>query len=218
MLTLVDALRIGAHASREYQTAKEGVFETALALDLENDAFRHTWAGTLESLFQADLKEEVDSTGPESIGEALRNAVSDSVVGAVRDFIQDRIADLAPADGEGGGGTGGASTGTGESDLDRETVAGVEYGGLLSLTRRFKNGMTFTGQIGLDLVSLLTQDHLFSRGVFADVTMSIPLMRGSGEFVVTEPLTQAERDVVYALYEKQGVVSFSCFGNSIFYS
>ena len=42
---------------------------------------------------------------------------------------------------------------------------------------------------------------MFSRGVFVDVTVTIPLMRGAGEFVVAEPLTQAERDVVYAIHE-----------------
>ncbi|MFH1747669.1 MAG: hypothetical protein ABIG44_11560 [Planctomycetota bacterium] len=84
---------------------------------------------------------------------------------------------------------------------DRQTVGGLEYGGILGVSERFRNGLTFSGQIGLDLVSLLTQKRLFSRGIFADVTVSIPLMRGSGEFVVTEPLTQAERDVVYALYD-----------------
>jgi outer membrane protein TolC len=88
-----------------------------------------------------------------------------------------------------------------QGHTDRQTVAGLEYGGIGELSQRFKNGLTFTGQIGLDLVSLLTQERLFSRGIFADVTMTMPLMRGSGKFVVTEPLTQAERDVVYAIYE-----------------
>ena len=88
-----------------------------------------------------------------------------------------------------------------EGRTDRQTVGGLEYGGILGVSERFRNGLTFTGQIGLDLVSLLTQERLFSRGIFADVTVSIPLIRGAGEFVVTEPLTQAERNVVYALYE-----------------
>jgi len=83
---------------------------------------------------------------------------------------------------------------------DRQTVSGLEYGGELDLSQRFQNGMEFTGALGLDLVSLLTQDRLFSRGIFADITATLPLLRGAGEFVVTEPLTQAERNVVYAIY------------------
>ncbi len=150
-LTLTEALQIAAHESREYQTQKEDVFLTALQLDLERDAFRRTWTGVLEGLYQASLEREV--------------------------VIDD------------------------EGNTDRQTVGGLEYGGIAGLSQRFKNGLTFSGQIGLDLVSLLTQERLFSRGIFADVTMTMPLMRGSGKFVVTEPLTQAERDVVYAIYE-----------------
>ncbi|MBU0719401.1 MAG: TolC family protein, partial [Planctomycetes bacterium] len=87
-----------------------------------------------------------------------------------------------------------------EGNTDTQNVSGLEYGGSLGLSQRFKNGLTFTGLIGIDLVTLLTQNRLFSRGVWADASISIPLMRGAGEFVVTEPLTQAQREVVYAIY------------------
>lgn len=83
---------------------------------------------------------------------------------------------------------------------DEQTVRGFEYGGSPEVVQRLRNGLSATGAIGLDLVSLLTQRRFSTRGVFADASATLPLMRGSGEFVVTEPLTQAERDVVYALY------------------
>jgi len=150
-LTLVDALQIAAHESREYQGRKESVFESALRLDLQEDAFRRTWSGVLERMVETDLEEEV--------------------------VIDNR------------------------GNTDTQNVSGAEYGGSLGLSQRFKNGLTFTGLIGIDLVTLLTQNRLFSRGVWADASISVPLMRGAGEFVVTEPLTQAERDAVYAIYE-----------------
>jgi outer membrane protein TolC len=149
--TLVDALQIGAHNSREYQSQKEQVFRTALELDLERDAFRGTWAAFAESLFSHELEQQVT--------------------------IDD------------------------EGRTDRQPVSGTETGGTLDFTQRLKNGMSFTARIGLDLVSLLTQDRLSSRGVFADASITVPLLRGAGKFVVTEPLTQAEREVVYAIYE-----------------
>jgi outer membrane protein TolC len=150
-LTLVEALQLAAHESREYQSRKEQVFQTALQLDLQRDSFRRTWSGVLEGLYQTNLEREivVDNRG----------------------------------------------------NTDPQPVSDLEYGGTAGLTQRFKNGLTFTGLIGLDLVSLLTQDKLFSRGVYADASVSLPLLRGAGKFVVTEPLTQAERDVVYAIYE-----------------
>ena len=81
-----------------------------------------------------------------------------------------------------------------------EDVRGFEKTGTLSVSRRFHNAMTVTGLIGLDLVKLLTLDRSSSRGLFFDGTVALPLLRGSSKIVVTEPLTQAERDVIYAIY------------------
>ncbi len=150
-IALVDALQISAHESRDYQTRKEQVFQSALQLDLERNAFRRIWSGALKGLYQAQLEQEV---------------------------VVDK-----------------------RGNTDLQTISDLEYGGTTGLSQQFKNGLTFTGLVGLDLVSLLTQDKLFSRGVYADASISVPLLRGAGEFVVTEPLTQAERNVVYALYQ-----------------
>ncbi len=75
----------------------------------------------------------------------------------------------------------------------------LKHSGTGTVGRTFKNGLSLTTQIGLDLVNLLTADET-SLGAFADATISVPLLRGSGKHIVTEPLIQAERDVVYAIY------------------
>ena len=85
---------------------------------------------------------------------------------------------------------------------DRSTgkaAAGLEHRGALEWQRRLRTGASVTAQIGMDLVRLLTLDRSKAYGVFADATVTIPLLRGSGELVVTEPMTQAERNVVYAM-------------------
>ena len=151
VLTLVDALQIAAFENRDYRTEKERVFRTALSLDLEDNEFRSTWAGLVDSRYLEQYQQTV----------------------------------VVAADGR----------------TDQATVRGSETSGVLALDQQFKNGLTFSGQVGLDLVSLLTQEKVFSRGIFADITMTLPLARGSGEFVVTEPLKQAEREVVYSLYD-----------------
>jgi len=87
-----------------------------------------------------------------------------------------------------------------DGDTDPQAIRGIENTGSLGVERQFKHGLTVTGLIGLDLVTLLTQERTSSRGVFADGTIAVPLLRGSSKFVVTEPLTQAERNVVYAIY------------------
>jgi outer membrane protein TolC len=77
--------------------------------------------------------------------------------------------------------------------------AELKQSGTGTIKRTFRKGLSLTTQIGLDLVNLLTADDM-SLGAFADATISVPLLRGSGKHIVTEPLIQAERDVVYAIY------------------
>ncbi len=83
--------------------------------------------------------------------------------------------------------------------------SGTETNGILnqdsvSVSKRFKNGTEFMGLLAVDLAKLLSGSRNGSTGVRFDTSLSIPLLRGSGRFVVTEPLTQAQRDVVYAIY------------------
>ena len=83
---------------------------------------------------------------------------------------------------------------------DTERVSGIENSASLGLQRKLMSGGAFSVDVGFDLVKLLTQDTKSAFGALADATLSMPLLRGAGRFVVTEPLTQAERDVVYAIY------------------
>ncbi len=138
-ISLLDALQIAARNSHDYQGAKEDVFQAALDLDLQQNAFRATFAGTLDS--------EVSS---------------------------DRSGD--------------------------DTVEGVDNGLVASVNKTFKTGAAITGRLAVDLVKLLTGDRESAWGLSADATISIPLLRGAGRHITREPLTQAERNVVYAIY------------------
>ena len=73
--------------------------------------------------------------------------------------------------------------------------------GRLGVARVFRNGAELSSAIAVDLAKLLTRDRSSSWGVHADTSISIPLLRGSGEIVVTEDLTQAERSLLYQVYE-----------------
>ena len=87
------------------------------------------------------------------------------------------------------------------SDLSSDpNVDGFENTLEATLSRQFKSGAVLSGRIAVDLVNLLTLDQASAFGIFADATISIPLLRGSGKHIVAEPLTQAERNVVYALH------------------
>jgi outer membrane protein TolC len=80
------------------------------------------------------------------------------------------------------------------------TVSGTVNSAALGASRRFENGIDLSGALAVDLANLLTQNGASSFGIAGDATIAIPLLRGSGRHIVREPLTQAERDIVYAIY------------------
>ena len=139
-LTLEDALQVAAGNNRAYQSLKEDVFRTALALDLEANEFRSIFAAAMDTVYTEDLS-------------------------------------------------------------GSDPVRGVEASPQLSVSRQFKQGTVVTAAIAMDLVKLLTGDRSETLGLTADATVTVPLLRGAGRYIVAEPLTQAERNVVYALYE-----------------
>jgi len=79
-------------------------------------------------------------------------------------------------------------------------VGGRVGSGSVSWSRRFRSGAALTGRLGVDLARLLTRGYGSSTGIFADASISVPLLRGAGKHIVTEDLTQAQRDVIYSLY------------------
>lgn len=81
-----------------------------------------------------------------------------------------------------------------------ETESSVEGGFNARLSRKLKSGAVIVGKLGVDIIQLLTLDESSSYGLLADATITIPLMRGSGRAVATESLTQAERNMIYSLW------------------
>ncbi|MBN1362502.1 MAG: TolC family protein [Sedimentisphaerales bacterium] len=138
-LSLTDALQVGAYNSPDYQSRKEQVFQSALALDLTRNSFRNIFTA------QADSQVTTDTTGA-------------------------------------------------------ATVTNVDSGGSVGVTRSLKNGLDISAAMALDLFNLLTQGGGSTLGLSADTSVSLPLLRGAGRHIITEPLTQAERNVVYQMW------------------
>ncbi len=88
------------------------------------------------------------------------------------------------------------------SDLTGEkAVDGVETSGTFSLGKKLKSGAELTTSLAIDLANLLTMGGASSIGIVGDASLSIPLLRGAGKHIIAEPLKQAERNVVYSIYE-----------------
>jgi len=82
-----------------------------------------------------------------------------------------------------------------------ETVTTTTNSGSAQVSRLLKGGAALTAAVGVDLINLLTQGGASSLGLNVDTSVSIPLLRGAGRYIITEPLTQAERDVVYEIWD-----------------
>lgn len=135
-----DALQIAARGSHDYQARKEALYQTALALDLENRAFRTKFSGMLAA--------------------ALNSSVSD-----------------------------------GERDESYKNQF------KLGANRTFSDGTEVASSIAVDLAGMLSGERDSAWGLIADASIKIPLLRGSGKLVRMESLTQAQRNLVYAVRE-----------------
>jgi len=88
------------------------------------------------------------------------------------------------------------------SDTTRDpTQTTFNTSGSAEVTRTLKNGIDLTGALAVDLASLLAGGAGSSLGLTGDASVSIPLLRGAGRHIVTEPLVQAERNVVYQIWD-----------------
>ena len=86
---------------------------------------------------------------------------------------------------------------SGDPEIVKESAS---VGGDPNLVRRkFEQGAIMTGNAAVDVAKMIRDDwHSFAWT--GDITMSIPLMRGAGREIVREPLTQAERNLVYSIW------------------
>lgn len=70
-----------------------------------------------------------------------------------------------------------------------------------SISKTFLSGAQLSAQLGWDLAMLLSPGSISSKSLFGDASITVPLLRGAGRHIVAEPLTQAQRDMVYAIYQ-----------------
>ena len=89
-----------------------------------------------------------------------------------------------------------------DSDLSTDTSdTELGTGANVGVSRSLKSGIDLSGAMAISLVKLLSHSGASTLGLNTDASISIPLMRGSGEHIAAEPLTQAERNVIYELWD-----------------
>ncbi len=83
--------------------------------------------------------------------------------------------------------------GSGDNSARVDSEVGVQ--------RQLESGANLSSALALDLVNLLRGEGSTALNMTLDNSISIPLLRGAGRHIVTEPRTQAEQNVLYAIYE-----------------
>jgi len=84
----------------------------------------------------------------------------------------------------------------------RSGAEGTQYtSSYTKVTRDLTNGAVIVADLAVNLTRVLTQGGSSFIGLRSDPSITIPLLRNSGRHIRTEPLTQAERDVVYIIWE-----------------
>lgn len=78
---------------------------------------------------------------------------------------------------------------------------GVVLSGEPAVSRLFAAGVSVTTRLAIDLARLLTLDRETAYGLLADASVTVPLLQGAGRRIVQEPMTLAERQVIYAMYD-----------------
>ncbi|NOY79467.1 MAG: TolC family protein [Kiritimatiellaeota bacterium] len=135
-LDLRRTLQLAARHSREYQTAKENLYESAISLYVAAHGFEWNTGNSFEATLKRDL------SGP-------------------------------------------STSLSGDGSLD--------------LSRKFATGARLSVNLAITTLRYLTGDRSVNITSLAGLTLRQPLLSGRGRLVAREPLTQAERNVIYAL-------------------
>ena len=135
-VNLRKALDLASVHSREYQSARETLYETALALVVA----AHEWDWNITNTWNGVLG---------------------------RDF-----------------------------EVPETTLTGT---GSMGFTHRFLSGAKLTTTLAVDSLRYLSGDHSVDISSLAGITLTQPLLSGYGPLVSRESLTQAERNLIYAL-------------------
>jgi outer membrane protein TolC len=192
IISLEKALEIAVRNSRTYQNNKESLYLSALGLTLDRHLYTPIFAGGANATYGSVA---TIGTKPTNFAEALATAGTaigdiEAITGTPATLLR-QYANLVNEAGVLGG------VETTETDFGRdETLSG---GTSLGVTRLLRGG----GQIALGFSTNFLRFLTGSGGTTSSSalvgSLTQPLLRGAGSRVGLEQLTQAERDVLYAL-------------------
>jgi outer membrane protein TolC len=192
VLSLEEALRLAVSNSRTFQNEKERLYLSALSLTLDRHRYTPIFSGGGSADYArntTEIFENTDLSKALASGNAIINDL-EALTGTQADLLN-AYAAVVEAAGDVAGLTGTESEIVSDRSTSGQTRIGVDW--------LLKGG----GRIALDLTSNFLRFLAGDTGTFSSSVLSgsltQPLLRGAGSKVTVERLTQAERNVLYAL-------------------
>ena len=192
VLSLEKALELAVKNSRTYQNEKESLYLEALALTLDRHQYTPIFSGSVSGDY---ARTTTDVTKLSGLAQAAREAPDvvrniGELTGSPADLLN-TYADLVAS--------AAAVTGLDAARTEIADERSVSGGTAFGIDVLLKGG----GRIAIDLTSnflrFLTGDPRVSTSSALVGSLTQPLLRGAGRKAAAERLTQAERDLLYAL-------------------
>lgn len=192
VLSLERALEIAVRNSRTYQEEKELLYLAALDLTLSRHQFGPRFFGRGSADYARDT---TVSQGPSDVTRHAASAAAiaagvEAITGTPAELIQ-AYADLV----ESGGGIAGADGTQNVFDHDRSVSGQTQIG----VSHLLKGGGLFALTLTSNFLRFVTGDPGTATASTLAASFTQPLLEGAGRDVAAESLTQAERNVLYAI-------------------
>lgn len=194
IIPLERALALAVQRNRQYQGAKERLYLQALNLTLERHRYEPIFSGRADASLERTAT-EVSTAGDfttalNQAGVAL--SALETLTGQPADLLQQYAALVRES---------GAELGWDEPRTEIDGERSIGAGATTGMELLLKGG----GRIALGLTSnvlrYLTGGSADANSTSLTATFTQPLLRGAGKDIAAERLTQAERDLLYALRE-----------------
>jgi len=193
ILSLEKALSVAVKRSREYQSQKENLYESALALTLQRHRFDPIFAGRFSGDYNRTTRDVERPTDAALIARELPNILerTGDLTGGTGALL-DSYADIVEA----------AAVVTGIADetridvVDERSVTGSSS---LGFDLLLAGGARIAVDLTSNFLRYVTGDPRVATSSTLQATIAQPLLSGAGRDVVLENLTQAERNVLYQL-------------------
>ncbi len=193
VLSLEKALSVAVKHSRDYQSQKEALYQSALALTLQRHRFDPIFGGRFTGDYNRTTRDVVKPTDAAYIAQELPGILerTGDLAGGTGDLLDSyaRVVESAAA-------VAGVSDETRIDVVDERSLTGSSSIGFDLL---LAGGARLAVDLSSNFLRYLTGDPRVATSSTLQATLAQPLLAGSGRDIVLENLTQAERNVLYQL-------------------